>query len=299
MMGGDVTVESEAGLGSTFTVRLPAEVADAPKEPLAAAEPSESEPGIGAVLVIDDESAVRELMHRFLTKEGFQIVTASSGEEGLRYARELRPDAITLDVMMPGMDGWTVLAALKADPDLADIPVIMVTIVDDRNLGYALGATDYLTKPVDRDRLAALVRKYRRTSGRDVVLIVEDDAGTRDMLRKTLEKDGWQVAEAENGRVGLAQVARAQPSLILLDLMMPEMDGFAFVTELRRSEAGRRLPVVVLTSKDITPDDRRRLTGSVELILQKGAVSRETMLSEIRTLLKTAQASTAGAKKED
>jgi CheY-like chemotaxis protein len=128
------------------------------------------------------------------------------------------------------------------------------------------------------------------------VLVVDDDAGTRDMLRKTLEREGWEVAEAENGRVGLQQVARTQPSLILLDLMMPEMDGFAFVTELRKSEAGRRLPIVVLTSKDITPDDRRRLTGSVELILQKGAVSRETILTEIRSLLKTTQASTISAK---
>jgi CheY-like chemotaxis protein len=142
------------------------------------------------------------------------------------------------------------------------------------------------------------VRKYRRPSGRDVVLVVEDDAGTRDMLRKTLEKEGWDVAEAENGRVGLQQVTRAQPSLILLDLMMPEMDGFAFVTELRKSEAGRRLPVVVLTSKDITPEDRRRLTGSVELILQKGAASRETILTEIRSLLKTTQAPTASVKEE-
>jgi CheY-like chemotaxis protein len=136
------------------------------------------------------------------------------------------------------------------------------------------------------------VRKYRRASGRDVVLIVEDDPGTRDMLRKTLEKEGWDVAEAENGRVGLMQVARTHPSLILLDLMMPEMDGFAFVTELRKTEVGRPLPVVVLTSKDITPEDRRRLTGSVELILQKGAVSRETILSEIRTLLKAVDGAT-------
>jgi CheY-like chemotaxis protein len=164
----------------------------------------------------------------------------------------------------------------------------MVTIVDDRNLGYALGATDYVTKPVDRDRLAALVRKYRRQGTRDVVLLVEDDAGTRDMLRKTLEKEGWDVAEAANGRIGLEQVATSKPSLILLDLMMPEMDGFAFVAELRKSEEGRRLPIIVLTSKDITPDDRRRLTGSVELILQKGAASREHILTEIRSLLKTA-----------
>jgi PAS domain S-box-containing protein len=300
MMGGDITVDSTEGVGTTFTMRLPAHVGE--QRPAAAAAAGATTAPLGAegisgtALIVDDDPAARELLEAFFRKEGFAVAVATTGPEGLRMARELRPAIITLDVMMPGMDGWAVLTQLKAEPALAEIPVIMVTIVDDRNLGYALGATDYLTKPVDRDRLATLVRKYRRASGRDVVLIVEDDAGTRDMLRKTLEKEGWEVAEAENGRVGLAQVARTRPSLVLLDLMMPEMDGFAFVTELRKSEAGLRLPVVVLTSKDITPDDRRRLTGSVELILQKGAVSRETILSEIRSLLKTTQASTANAK---
>jgi PAS domain S-box-containing protein len=299
MMGGDITVESTEGVGTTFTMRLPAVVGElraaVPAEVAAATTTLGAGPGETA-LVIDDDPAARELMENFFRKEGFSVAVATTGTEGIRMARELRPAIITLDVMMPGMDGWAVLTQLKAEPELADIPVIMVTIVDDRNLGYALGATDYLTKPVDRDRLAALVRKYRRQGGRDVVLIVEDDAGTRDMLRKTLEREGWEVAEAENGRVGLQQVARSQPNLILLDLMMPEMDGFAFVTELRKDESHRKLPVVVLTSKDITQEDRRRLTGSVELILQKGAASRETILTEIRALLKTTAASAATAK---
>jgi len=300
MMGGDIAVDSTEGVGTTFTMRLPAHVGEQrPAAAAATAEPTAplaADGIVGMALIIDDDPAARELLEAFFRKEGFAVAVATTGPDGLRMARELRPAIITLDVMMPGMDGWAVLTQLKAEPDLADIPVIMVTIVDDRNLGYALGATDYVTKPVDRDRLAALVRKYRRQSGRDVVLVVEDDAGTRDMLRKTLEKEGWEVAEAENGRVGLQQVARTQPSLILLDLMMPEMDGFAFVTELRKSEQGRRLPVVVLTSKDITPEDRRRLTGSVELILQKGAASRETILTEIRSLLKTTHGSAASTK---
>ncbi len=299
MMGGDITVDSTEGEGTTFTMRLPAHVGEAKPVAAAAVEttaiPLVDAAAGGTALIIDDDAAARELLEAFFRKEGFAVAVATTGPDGLRMAREVRPAIITLDVMMPGMDGWAVLTQLKADPALAEIPVIMVTIVDDRNLGYALGATDYLTKPVDRDRLATLVRKYRRTSGRDVVLVVDDDAGTRDMLRKTLEKEGWEVAEAENGRVGLVQVARAHPSLILLDLMMPEMDGFAFVTELRKSEVGRPLPVVVLTSKDITPDDRRRLTGSVELILQKGAASRETILSEIRSLLRETRSAPAKA----
>src|SRR5204862_2899850 len=185
------------------------------------------------VLVIDDEASVRDLMQRFLTKEGFRVVTASGGEDGLRYARELRPDAITLDVMMPGMDGWSVLSALKADPAVADIPVVMLTIVDDRNHGYTLGASDYLMKPVDRDRLLALLRRYQNGSARRV-LVVDDDAGTRTVMRSFLERDGWTVSEAENGLAALELVGRERPSLVLLDLRMPVMDGFEFVAELRR-----------------------------------------------------------------
>jgi PAS domain S-box-containing protein len=299
MMGGDISVESTEGAGSTFTVRLPALVG-APPTALSDAPADVTAPAAGGTgetaLVIDDDPAARELLEAFFRKEGFGVAVATTGPDGVRMAREIHPAIITLDVMMPGMDGWAVLTKLRAEPELAEIPVIMVTIVDERNLGHTLGATDYLTKPVDRDRLTALVRKYRRQGGRDLVLIVEDDAGTRDMLRKTLEREGWDVAEAENGRRGLQQVARVDPSLVLLDLMMPEMDGFAFVTELRRNEAGRRVPVVVLTSKDVTQDDRRRLTGFVEIILQKGAASRETILTEIRSLLQARAASGAGAK---
>jgi PAS domain S-box-containing protein len=303
MMGGDVTVASAPGEGTTFTVRLPAAVPDrvessAPAEAPAQVAAADGARGAGTVLIVDDDAAARELLENFFRKDGFDVVIASSGPDGVRLARERRPAVITLDVMMPGMDGWAVLSQLKADPELADIPVIMVTIVDDRNLGYALGATDYLTKPVDRDRLAALVRKYRRPDARDHVLIVEDDGATRSMLRKALERDGWEVAEAENGRSGLAEAARHRPALVLLDLMMPEMDGFAFVAELRRTEEGRRVPIIVLTAKDLTQEDRRRLTGSVEVILQKGAAGRETILAEIRALVATAARASAEAPKE-
>ncbi len=161
------------------------------------------------MLVIDDEPAVRDLMQRFLGKEGFRVVAAAGGEEGLRWARELRPDAITLDVMMPGMDGWAVLAALKADPEVADIPVIMLTIVDDRNLGYALGASDYLTKPIDRERLVTVLKQHRRDRP---VLVVDDDAEVRQLLRRMLESEGYAVVEAENGRVALERLRDGSPS---------------------------------------------------------------------------------------
>jgi signal transduction histidine kinase/CheY-like chemotaxis protein len=289
MMGGDITVASEAGRGSTFTIRLPATVAENRTEPAIASATPE---GASTILVIDDEAAVRDLMQRFLAKEGFRIVTAAGGEEGLRLARELKPDAITLDVMMPGMDGWSVLSALKADAETADIPVVMLTIVDDRNLGYALGAADYLTKPIDRERLTAVLKKYRLDLP---VLIVDDDAALRELLRRILEKEGYTVLEAENGRVGIERM-RLSPGLILLDLMMPEMDGFEFVAELRRHEAWRAIPVVVVTAKELTAEDRRRLNGYVEKILEKGAYTRDTLLREVRDLVAASVARRKGAR---
>ncbi len=284
MMGGDITVESALGAGSTFTVCLPidgveAKTASAPQaEETAAVKSSE---GLPAVLVIDDDLTVHDLMHRFLEKQRLHMVGAANGEEGLRLARELRPAVIMLDVLMPGMDGWAVLTRLKADPELAPIPVIMATILDDRNLGFALGATDYLTKPIDREYLARLLQKYRCASPPCLVLVVEDAPELRELIRRLLEKEGWMVAEAENGRVALDRVAERRPALIVLDLMMPEMDGFAFIEALRQNEAWRAIPIVVVTAKDLTAEDHQRLNGYVQNILHKGAYRRDELLQEL------------------
>jgi CheY-like chemotaxis protein len=236
-------------------------------------------------LVIDDDPTQRDLIKRFLSKEGFSVRTAARGEEGLRLARELRPDAITLDVMMPGMDGWSVLSALKADRALRDIPVIMLTMVDDPARGFALGAADIATKPVDRARLSKILRKYACPDPPCPVLLVEDDLATREVTRTILQKEGWKVTEAENGRLALECMKRSRPRVILLDLMMPEMDGFEFVARVRQKHEWSSIPIVVLTAYDLDAEERRRLNGSVETIIKKAGDTHEALLNQLRDFL--------------
>jgi CheY-like chemotaxis protein len=186
--------------------------------------------------------------------------------------------------MMPGMDGWSVLTALKSDSATTNIPVVMLSMVDDTGLGDGLGVTDYLVKPVNRDRLLSVLRKVSPDQP-DSVLIVEDDEATREMLWRTLEKEGFGIREAENGRVGLQQVAKQAPELILLDLMMPEMDGFEFLLEIRRHEEWRNIPLIVVTAKDLTEDEQNWLRGYVEKIVFKGAYSRDELVTEVKQIV--------------
>jgi CheY-like chemotaxis protein len=158
-------------------------------------------------------------------------------------------------------------------------------MVDDKSMGYALGATDYLTKPVDRDRLVTVLNRFRGRRAAGPVLIIEDDPATREIIRRALQAEGWPVHEAENGRDGLAQMAQAKPAAVLLDLMMPEMDGFGFLDEMRKQLAWSDVPVIVLTAKDLTSDDRLRLQGRIEKVLRKGVYRREELLKEVRRLV--------------
>ena len=282
MMGGDISVESELGRGSTFTIRLPrimGRVQDvAAVQDGSARSPSAAPLDAPLILVVDDDQTVREVIKRFLERVGYAVVTASGGQEGLRLARSLRPAAITLDVMMPDLDGWTVLAAIKGDPELASIPVILMTIVDEKNRGYSLGACEYLVKPINRDKLAEVLRNVCGSVGGHV-LVIDDDDTVRRGMRLALEPAGWKVTDAENGQIALDRLAATRPDAIILDLMMPEMDGFEFLEELRRRADWRDIPVVVVTGRDLTEEDRSRLNGAVERIIQK--IDRDAMLQEL------------------
>jgi PAS domain S-box-containing protein len=297
MMNGDITVESEPGKGSKFVIRLPRNIVPRAAVPQAqgtvlvskAMAGTGEQAGKGTVLVIDDDTNACDLISRVVAREGFRVVTASSGEQGLRLAKTLRPTLITLDVMLPKTDGWSVLAALKRSPELRDIPVIMITMVDDRNLGYALGASEYLTKPVEREYLASLLRKYQCPLPPCIALVVDDEEDARSMLKNLLERERWRVLEARNGLEALTRLSGLKPALILLDLMMPEMDGFEFSLVLKRNPEWRDIPVIVLTAKDLTADNRARLNGHVEKVLDKGAYTQAELLAELTRVVQACQ----------
>ena len=285
MLGGDVTVESTPGVGATFTITLPDQVEGAASlpSPVAEAETNDRRP---MVLVVDDDPTAQSLLAKTLDKEGYRVIAAYSGAEALMLARKHKPQAITLDILMPRMDGWTTLKELKADADLRDIPVIMVSNLSERGLAMPLGAADYMTKPVDKQRLAAILREHCADPGTASILVIEDDLPTRDVIRRTIENLGYASHAAGNGRSGLAWLeGNKAPNLILLDLMMPEMDGFAFLRELRRRPGQVDVPVIVVTAKELTNDDIRLLSGQTERIIPKDEAYLSELSAELRVRL--------------
>ncbi len=274
MMKGTITLRSANGVGTTFNVRLPDSALASDGRTLTPVPR-----GKRSVLAIDDDPVARELVARTLEREGWFVVTAPDGPSGLQAARRNRPDVITLDVMMPGMDGWSVLAALKADASLASVPVVMLSMVDDRSRGFALGAVEYLVKPIDRGKLAEVASRHGGKAG--PVLVVEDDAALREIARRELERAGFVVDEAANGQRALDALAGRIPKLILLDLMMPEMDGFEFLERIKANPAWSEVRVVVLTAMDLTSEQRLRLGSRVERVVQKGTVPTAALLAEI------------------
>jgi signal transduction histidine kinase/CheY-like chemotaxis protein len=281
MLGGDVLVRSELGEGSTFVVTLPAvyPVADETRPP------ERAEGTAGTVLVIDDERTTHNLLERELGARGYRVVHAAGGREGLRLAREVRPDAITLDIIMPELDGWAVLRELKADTDLRSIPVVLVTILGDREMGYALGAADYLTKPIDPDALLGALGRFHAGDGEIPVMVVDDDPMTREMLRRILSKRGWSVTEAADGSDALSGLGRTRPAVVLLDLMMPGMDGFEVLDAMRREATWRDIPVVVVTAKDLTAEEVTWLNQHAERVFQKGAYKRSELVGTIHEMI--------------
>jgi signal transduction histidine kinase/CheY-like chemotaxis protein len=290
MMGGDVTVTSEPGKGSVFTIRLPGST-DVPARTFAEGG---HRPHADCVLIIDDDATARELLADQLEAEGFSVVTASGGLEGLKLAKQLRPSVITLDVIMPDLDGWSVLAALRQDSELAHIPVIMVTILDQQRRAVALGAAGYLTKPMDREQLHRLVDRFRAPTQPTRVLLVEDDAFQRERMRSWLESQQWIVQEAANGREALDRLQQGKPDLILLDLMMPEMDGFQVIATLRREAPWRDIPVIVITALDLDAKARERLNCGVQSVLVKETFRAGDLVERIRRLVVTRAAVASG-----
>jgi PAS domain S-box-containing protein len=301
MMGGEISVKSELGKGSFFSVRLPL-VVKAPNVSSVGVSENvgkiehpqvkliDGQEKAGTVLIIDDDAAARKLVERSVTKENFHCVMAANGEDGLRLAKEVNPDIIILDVRMPGMNGWQVLSDLKSDPKLADIPVIMVTVDRDTEVGYALGALEYLVKPIEKQHLCSVLDRYKpaEKQGEGIspghILLIDDDEMVRKTYVEALGESGWSISEAENGTRGLEIVAESPPDVILLDLIMPEMDGFQFIDKLRREPIWNTIPILLITSKDLTPQEYRYLSDRTQQIYPKGAMAhnRDEFLKVLR-----------------
>ena len=286
MMGGDVTVTSVQGQGSTFTITVPAELPEqAPAVADHAVSLTHEDTDGPCILVVDDDPAARDLMTRFLMREGFSVRTAANGRLGLDLARQLRPAAVLLDVTMPEMDGWAVLHAIREDPALAATPVVMTTVMNEQSLGFSLGASDYLMKPIEWEQLKRILAALREPVGDGTVLVVDDDPDARDRLIAMLGRNGLKSETAANGREALTRIDQAVPALILLDLMMPVMDGFTFLSALRARPDGRDIPVVVLTAKDVTAEERLQLGTQAERVLLKGSISLRDLAAELRGAL--------------
>ena len=283
LMDGDIALTSESGVGTTFTVGIPAECGVAGKSVPRHDAGSQR----ARVLIIDDNAADREVLARMLAREGYTAALASDGSAGVRLAREMLPELILLDVMMPTVDGWAVLRELKADPQLAAIRVVIISVTDDRQLGASLGALDQLVKPVDRQVLAPLLHKYLDGHVDGAVLVVGDDADSRRLLRRQLEYQGWNVAEAISGSDAMERLDRVRPSVVLLDLTTPGADGFDFVDALRERALDGQIPVVVVAAQSLSMEEYKRLGERAQAVLEEGHFDREQLATIVHQAIRS------------
>ena len=288
LLDGELEVQSQPGVGTTFSVTLPVEGGIVPelKNDQAVSTEGRHFRGDATVLAVDDDPAFLRLLSLNLRESGYKVLTARNGAEGLRLAAEAKPYAVILDVKMPDIDGWRMLRELKANPQTAGLPVIMVSVIDERGLGFALGASDYLVKPIDRDQLlSALLRLRVNGHKHEPVLVVDDDAAVCNLLKSELSQEGFRVETAANGAEALEKVESQLPAAIILDLMMPVMDGFEVINRLKSDLRTSSIPVIVLTAKDLTDEDVSSINGHIEKLIQKGGKQAEALISElVRTL---------------
>ena len=293
MLGGDVTVDSVEGEGSTFTVNLPVEMASSgPAHKQVDLDELSVVAGDGRiVLSIDDDPDVISLIAQELEEDGYQVIGAQRALEGIEKAQHIKPHAITLDIMMPGMDGWEAITRLKANPETRDIPIIVLSIVDNKELGYRLGADEYLIKPVDRESLGRVLQRYEGRGKQ--VLVADDDPDVVDLTRQLLEEDGWTVRAVGNGQLALEALAEERPDVMLLDLMMPVMDGFETLRRVRANPKTKDLPVIVITAKDLAADEVENLRANANRVIAKDGLDRDRILRELRQAMSTLRSGSA------
>jgi CheY-like chemotaxis protein len=291
MMNGEIIVESEYAKGSTFTLNLPQIAKQFEEDTTSTFDENSTVSGIvtshysKTVLVIDDNHNDRRFLHHYLSGEGYNVALATNGQQGLQMALEIIPDLITLDVMMPDMDGWETLVSLKNNPKLAQIPVVMSSIIEDRHLAQTLGAIDYLVKPVEKNRLIKVIDKHITRSEQGLIMVVEDDTDSREMLCRLLMQEGWRVQAAANGIQAIELLKVEQPLLILLDLMMPEMDGFEVINKVRKKPDWQNIPIIVITAMDLTTAEHNLLADQVTNIFQKGKYNQQQLITEVQGLV--------------
>jgi signal transduction histidine kinase/CheY-like chemotaxis protein len=289
MMGGDCTVESVAGSGSVFRLTLP--ITPREEKPLPAVPANDLEADSFAqageakcILVVDDDEATLDLMTRWLEPLGYQVVVALDGETGLRLARQFRPSLVLLDAWLPGRSGYDILSELRKDPVVGNTPVILVTVDDDRARGLACGASDYLRKPVSEETLANVLGVYDRGCSGEV-LVIEDDDDAAELIKRCLEQVGFSTQRASNGREGLEMATAKRPSAIVLDIRLPELDGFAVIEGLAAAERLSEVPVVVVSGCDMSLAQHRLLAAAGHRVFTKGVVTPREIAQSLREMV--------------